>query len=155
MATGRGTVNKVILLGRLGQDPELRYTPGGAAVTTCSLATNEVWKDQDGNKKEKTDWHRVVLWRKQAELAGEYLKKGSKVYVEGKLQTRSWDDKDGNKRYMTEVVAERLEFLDSRSDGESAGAGAGAGTGTSSAPTSTMNEPAEPPAMESEDDLPF
>jgi len=142
---GRGTVNKVILLGRLGQDPELRYTPSGAAVTTCSLATNEVWKDQDGNKKEKTDWHRVVLWRKQAELAGEYLKKGSKVYMEGKLQTRSWDDKDGNKRYTTEIVVDRMEFLDSRGDGENAG----------SAPAAAVSEPSAPPEMESEDDLPF
>ncbi len=145
MATGRGTVNKVILVGRLGQDPELRYTPGGAAVTTCSVATNEVWKDQDGNKQERTDWHRVVFWRKQAELAGEYLRKGSRLYVEGRLQTRSWDDKDGNKRYTTEVVADRLEFLDARGEAGDA----------DSTPVSQANESSAPPAMNDEDDLPF
>ena len=97
------SVNKVILVGNLGQEPELQHPPSGAAVTTLSLATHEVWKDKDGNKQQRTEWHRVVLWRKLAEIAGEYLKKGSQVYVEGRLQTRSWEDKDGNKRYTTEV----------------------------------------------------
>ncbi len=147
MATGMGTVNKVILLGRLGQDPELRYTPSGAAVTTCSLATNEVWKDGDGNKRERTEWHRVVLWRKQAELAGEYLKKGSKVYIEGRLQTRSWDDKDGNKKYTTEVVADTMQFMDGKGGG---GEGGGAASSASS-----EGAAGPPPAMADEDDLPF
>lgn len=146
MAYARGSVNKVILLGNLGQDPELRYTPSGAAVTTLSLATNEVWKDNDGNKQERTEWHRVVLWRKQAELAGEWLKKGSKVYVEGRLQTRSWEDKDGNKRYITEVVGDTLTMLDSKSEG---------GRGMEP-PSSEMPEsPAAPSAPPEEDDLPF
>jgi len=105
MATGRGSVNKVILVGNLGADPELKYTPSGAAVTTLSLATNEMWKDDQGNRQERTEWHRVVLWRRWAEVAGEYLKKGSKIYIEGRLQTRSWEDKDGIKRYMTEYCS--------------------------------------------------
>lgn len=117
MATGKGSVNKVIVLGNLGQDPELKYSANGAAVTMLSIATSEVWKDSDGNKKERTEWHRVVLWRRLAEIAGEYLKKGSKVYLEGRLQTRSWE-KDGQKRYTTEIVAETLTMLDGRSDSE-------------------------------------
>jgi len=143
MATGKGSVNKVILIGNLGQDPELKYTPSGAAVTTLSIATNEIWKDNDGNRQERTEWHRVVLWRRQAEIAGEYLKKGSKIYIEGRLQTRSWDDKDGQKRYTTEVIADSLTMLDSK--GESSGAR------SSDAPP-----PMEAPAAGAEeDDLPF
>ncbi len=111
MATGRGTVNKAILLGRLGRDPELRYTPSGAAVATLSLATNLVWKDQEGNQKESTEWHRVVVWRKLAEVAGNYLKKGSLVYIEGRLQTRSWNDKNNVTRYTTEVIADNLTMV--------------------------------------------
>ncbi len=144
MATGRGSVNKVILIGNLGSDPELKYTPSGAAVTNFNVATNEVWNDKDGNKQERTEWHRVVLWRKLAEIAGEYLKKGSKVYLEGRLQTRSWEDKDGVKRYTTEVVADNMTMLDSKGDG---------GSGVSSAPPASE----APPAADSgaEDDLPF
>ena len=107
---GRG-VNKVIIIGNLGSDPELRYTPNGAAVATLSVATNEVWKDNDGNQQQRTEWHRVVLWRKLAEVAGQYLKKGSQVYVEGRLQTRSWDDKDGVKRYTTEIIGNNMQML--------------------------------------------
>ena len=146
MATGRGSVNKVILIGNLGQDPELRYTPGGAAVTNFSVATNEVWKDNDGNKQERTEWHRVVLWRKLAEIAGEYLKKGSKVYIEGRLQTRSWEDKDGSKRYTTEVVADSMTMLDAK--GESSG-------GTSSPPSEASEPPPPESGSDEEDDLPF
>jgi len=147
MSHGKGTVNKVILIGRLGADPELKYTPAGAAVSTFSVATNFVWKDQDGNQKERTDWNRVVVWRKLAEFAGEWLKKGSLVYIEGSLQTRSWDDKDGNKRFMTEVVAESVQLLGGkREDRETA----------SSEPPLPAETPekgdAEPP---SDDDLPF
>ena len=145
MATGRGSVNKVILIGNLGSDPELKYTPSGAAVTNFNVATNEVWNDKDGNKQERTEWHRVVLWRKLAEIAGEYLKKGSKIYLEGRLQTRSWEDKDGVKRYTTEVVADNMTMLDAKSEGS--------GSDVSSAPP-----PGEsPPAADSgaEDDLPF
>lgn len=120
MAVGRGTVNKVILIGRLGQDPDLRYTPSGQAVATVSLATNYVWKDGDGNMQERTEWHRVVLWGKHAENANEYLKKGNRVYIEGRLQTREWQDKDNNKRYTTEVIAEIMQFLESRGTGAAA-----------------------------------
>ncbi|MXW77884.1 MAG: single-stranded DNA-binding protein, partial [Gemmatimonadetes bacterium] len=97
-------VNKVILIGNLGSDPEVKYTPDGVPVANFSLATNESWNDKDGQRQERTEWHRLVLWRRQAEVAQQYLKKGAKIYVEGKLQTRSWDDQSGQKRYMTEVV---------------------------------------------------
>ena len=115
----RSGINKVILVGNLGQDPEVKYTAGGAAVTTLSLATSESWKDKDtGSDQEKTEWHRVVLWRRLAEIAGEYLKKGSKVYIEGQLQTRKWEQ-DGQTRYTTEVVGRDMQFLDSRSSSSS------------------------------------
>ena len=106
-----GSVNKVILVGNLGRDAELRYTPGGAAVATLNLATTEVWNDKQGQKQEKTEWHRIVLWGKQAESLQEYLVKGKQIYVEGRLQTRQWDDKDGNKRYTTEIKADRITLL--------------------------------------------
>ena len=110
----RSGINKVILVGNLGQDPEVKYTAGGAAVTTLSLATSESWKDKDsGQDQERTEWHRVVLWRRLAEIAGEYLKKGSKVYIEGQLQTRKWEQ-DGQTRYTTEVIGRDMQFLDSR-----------------------------------------
>ncbi|MES2613821.1 MAG: single-stranded DNA-binding protein [Bdellovibrionota bacterium] len=104
-------VNKVILVGRLGTDPEVRSTPTGAQVCTLSIATSETWV-KDGKREEKTEWHRVVLWGRQAELAQKYLKKGRMVYVEGKMQTRSWQDPQGQKRYMTEIVANNLQFID-------------------------------------------
>ncbi len=110
---GRGSVNKVILMGHLGDNPELRYTPSGDAVTTFRVATNRVWKDKQGNQQEKTEWHRVVVRRKLAEICGEYLKKGSHVYLEGRLETRSWEDGSGNKKYITEVVANTMQMLDS------------------------------------------
>jgi single-strand DNA-binding protein len=150
MAMGKGSVNKVILLGNLGQDPELKYTPNGAAVTTLSIATNEVWKDNDGNKQERTEWHRVVLWRKLAEIAGEWLKKGSKVYLEGRLQTRSWEDKDGVKRYTTEIIADTLTMLDTK--GESNQSNRGAEPPPDAA---TEGPPAEEAQPSEEDDLPF
>src|SRR5688572_3241915 len=103
-----GSVNKVILVGNLGRDAELRYPPGGAAVATLNLATTEVWNDKNQQRQEKTEWHRVVLWGKQAESLQEYLTKGKQIYVEGRLQTRPWDDKDGNKRYTTEIKADRI-----------------------------------------------
>ena len=115
----RSGINKVILVGNLGQDPEVKYTAGGAAVTTLSLATSESWKDKDtGSDQEKTEWHRVVLWRRLAEIAGEYLKKGSKVYIEGQLQTRKWEQ-DGQTRYTTEVIGRDMQFLDSRGSSSS------------------------------------
>jgi single-strand DNA-binding protein len=106
-----GSVNKVILVGNLGRDAELRYTPGGAAVSTINMATTEVWNDKSGQRQEKTEWHRVVLWGKQAESLTEYLTKGKQIYVEGRLQTRQWDDKDGNKRYTTEIRGDRVVLL--------------------------------------------
>jgi single-strand DNA-binding protein len=106
-----GSVNKVILVGNLGRDAELRYTPGGAAVATLNLATTEVWNDKSGQRQEKTEWHRIVLWGKQAESLQEYLTKGKQIYVEGRLQTRQWDDKDGNKKYTTEIKADRITLL--------------------------------------------
>lgn len=110
------SVNKVILVGNLGKDPELRYTPSGAAVATFSLATTERYKDRDGNRQEKTEWHNVVAWRQLAEICGKFLHKGKQVYIEGKIQTRSYDDRDGNKRYITEIVADQMQMLGSRED---------------------------------------
>ncbi|HLB05873.1 MAG TPA: single-stranded DNA-binding protein [Thermodesulfobacteriota bacterium] len=133
-------VNKVILLGRLGADPEVRYTSGGTAVAKFNLATSETYKDKDGSKQEKTEWHRVVAFGKLGEICGEYLSKGKQVYVEGKLQTRSWEDKDGNKKYTTEVNVNNMVML---------GSGEGGGGGKESSVSS------EPQAFGSEDDIPF
>lgn len=117
------SVNKVILLGRLGQDPELKYTPGGAPVCNFSMATTESWTDKQGQKQEKTEWHRIVVWGKLAELCNQYLTKGRQAFIEGALQTRSWDDKNGQKRYTTEVVAKTVQFIGGQA---TAGAAAGA-----------------------------
>lgn len=106
-------VNKVILVGRLGQDPELKYTPSGKAVCNMSLATSEEWNDDSGKKNERTEWHRIVVWGKLAELCDQYLKKGRQAFIEGSLQTRSWDDKNGVKKYTTEINARGVQFLDS------------------------------------------
>ncbi len=105
------SVNKVILIGNLGKDPELRYTPNGTAVGNFNIATNEVWTDKNGEKKTRTEWHRIVTWAKLAETCGEFLSKGKQVYVEGSIQTRSWDDKEGNKRTTTEIRAQRVVML--------------------------------------------
>ena len=132
------SVNKVILLGNLGRDPETRYTTGGDAVTNLNIATSEQWKDKSGEKQERTEWHRVVLFGRQAEVAGEYLKKGRSVYIEGRLQTRKYTDKDGVEKYSTEIVGDRMQLLGSRegsgagSDvdfGSGSGGGGGAGSG--------------------------
>lgn len=150
MAGGKGTVNKVILLGRLGHDPELKYTPSGAAVTNFNIATNLVWKDQEGVKREKTEWHRIVVWRKLAEIAGEYLKKGSLVYIEGRLQTRSWNDQNDVTRYTTEVIVDNFEMIGGKSER----------TEQSVEPPPPSEElpeadQSESPPEQSEDDLPF
>jgi len=110
------SVNKVIVLGNLGKDPDLRHLPNGDAVCNFSLATTESWKDKDGNKQDKTEWHNVVIFRKLAEVAGEYLKKGRPVYIEGRLQTRKWQDKEGKDRYTTEIVADQMQMLGSRDE---------------------------------------
>jgi single-strand DNA-binding protein len=108
------SVNKVILVGNLGRDPELRYIQSGQAVANFSLATNEKWKDKDGNNQERTEWHRIVVWGKSAENCAQYLQKGRSVYIEGKLQTREWEDKEGSKRSTTEIVAQAVQFLGGR-----------------------------------------
>jgi len=148
----RGTVNKVILIGRLGSDPELRYTPNGDAVANFRIATNRVWKDQEGNQQERTEWHRIVAWRKLAERCGEYLKKGSHVYIEGRLETRSWEDKSGNKRYVTEIITNRMQML---------GAKGGVKATEQAPPPEGVFEEKELPkdeeikGSESEDEIPF
>jgi single-strand DNA-binding protein len=106
-----GGVNKVILVGRLGADPDMRYTPSGQGVCELRLATNESWTDKNGQRQERTEWHRIVVWGKRAEICSKYLSKGREVYIEGRIQTRQYDDKDGNKRYMTEVIAQDVQFL--------------------------------------------
>ena len=137
------SLNKVTLIGNLGKDPELSYTPSGVAVAKFSVATGERWKDQEGNLQEHTEWHNIVAWRKLAEICGQYLKKGSKVYLEGKLQTRSWDDKNtGVKRYSTEIIADDLIMLDSKG---------GSGGGSMSEPQAVQSEP----QGAEKDDLPF
>jgi single-strand DNA-binding protein len=113
------SVNKVILIGNLGKDPDIRYMPGGDAVANITLATSETWKDKTGAKQEKTEWHRVTFYRKLAEIVGEYLKKGSSVYVEGRLETRKWTDKTGTDRYTTEIIANEMRMLGSKSGGSS------------------------------------
>lgn len=123
-----GGVNKVILIGNLGADPEVRFTPGGQAVANFRIATSDTWTDKNGQKQERTEWHRIVVWGKLAELCGEYLKKGRQCYVEGRLQTREWTDKENRKNYTTEVVANAVTFLGGR-DGAGAGGGGGGGGG--------------------------
>ena len=114
-------LNKVMLIGRLGRDPEIRYTQSGNAVASFSIATSEYWRDKQGQRQEKTEWHDIVAWDRLADQAQSYLKKGSMVYIEGKLQTRSWDDQQGQKKYRTEVVANQVRFLDSRESTERSG----------------------------------
>lgn len=109
-------LNKVMLIGRLGADPEVKYSPSGMAITTFRIATSERWKGKDGNLQERTEWHRIVTFGKTAEICAEYLGKGKQIYIEGRLQTRSWEDKDGNKRYTTEVIANTIQMLGSPSD---------------------------------------
>ena len=136
-------VNKVILVGRLGRDPEIRYTPSGSAVANFAVATSEEWKDREtGEKQERTEWHRIVAWRRLGEICGEYLHKGSQVYIEGRLQTRAWEDRDGNKRYTTEVVAQTMQML---------------GSAGKEGRSSMMDDrsPAEEPIDVPEDDIPF
>ncbi|MGE4543386.1 MAG: single-stranded DNA-binding protein [Pedobacter sp.] len=117
------SVNKVILVGNLGKDPELRYTASGTAVANFSLATTERYKDRDGNSQEKTEWHNIVVWRQLAEICGKYLTKGKQIYIEGKIQTRSYDDRDGNKRYITEIVVDQMQMLGRAGEDNSGGGG--------------------------------
>ena len=153
-----GSVNKVILVGNLGRDAELRYTPGGAAVATLNLATTEVWNDKGGQRQEKTEWHRIVLWGKQAESLQEYLTKGKQIYVEGRLQTRQWDDKDGNKRYTTEIRGDRIVLLGGGGGGRGGGGmsrGAGGGSEESVGGHGGGAPAPEGPEPITDDDIPF
>lgn len=165
-------INKVILVGNLGKDPEVRYLDENTPVANFSLATSDSYKDRSGNRVDTTEWHNIVLWRGLAKVAEQYLKKGSKVYLEGKLRTRSWDDKDGNKRYTTEIVGDQLVMLDGRGEGGAQAGGYGAGyapqataagqpaaaqaAGPSTAPAQNATAGSgSPDAAEYEDDLPF
>ena len=145
-----GGVNKVILVGNLGADPDLRHTPSGDAVCELRLATNENWTDKAGQKQEHTEWHRIVVWGKTAENCAKYLSKGRQVYVEGKLKTRSWDDKEGNKRYTTEIVAQSVQFLAGGSDG----GGSGGGSKSSQSSSSKSSNDGYDQSF-NDDDIPF
>jgi len=149
------SVNKVILVGRLGKDPETRYTTSGQAVCNFSLATDETYKDRAGERQKRTEWHRIVVWGKQAEIAQQYLHKGSLIYLEGRIQTRQWDDKEGQKRTSTEIVASNFRMLGGRGDGAGASAGARGGADAdvhSQAPMGGDETSAPEP---SDEDIPF
>jgi single-strand DNA-binding protein len=133
------SVNKVIILGRLGQDPELKYTPGGMAVCNFTVATSESWADKAGQKQERTEWHRIVVWGKLAELCNQYLTKGRQAFIEGSLQTRSWDDKSGQKRYTTEIVAKTVQFIGGTANADASRSQA-PGAGAPSYDSSMMNQ---------------
>jgi single-strand DNA-binding protein len=143
-----GMVNKAIIVGNLGKDPEVRFTPSGRAVAKFSVATTERWTDQQGQKQEKTEWHNIVVWGKQAEICGQYLAKGRQVYIEGRITNRSYDDKDGNKRYITEIIAQNVRFL---------GGGGGAGRSSESGfvPPPGEEDVGPPGPGGSDDDIPF
>ena len=152
-------LNKVMLIGRLGQDPEIRYTQSGSAVANATIATNDYWTDKQGGKQERTEWHSLVLWGKLADLAQSYLKKGSQVYVEGRMQTRDWEDQQGQKHYKTEVVVTTMQFLDAKMSDN------GSNTEYSTAPAAPQSKPAATAPAESKsapqgddyikDDIPF
>ncbi|MCL7489540.1 MAG: single-stranded DNA-binding protein [Desulfobulbaceae bacterium] len=147
-------INKVILIGNLGADPEIRYTQSGIPVANFRIATTERWKGQDGQQQENTEWHQIVAWRRLAEICSEFLSKGSKVYIEGKLQTRKWQDQNGNDRYTTEIVARDMQMLSPRgaaSGGESYGGGSGSGSGNSGG----YNDFPQEPPPNTGDDVPF
>ncbi len=153
-----GGVNKAILIGNLGADPEVRFTAGGQAVANFRIATSESWKDKNGQQQERTEWHRIVVWGKLAELCGEYLKKGRQCFVEGRLQTREWTNKEGQKQYTTEVVAQQVTFLGGRPEG----AGPRSSSPSASTPQGTSQADYGPPPMDDPgpmpaggDDIPF
>lgn len=136
-------INKAILIGRLGREPEVKHTASGVAVANFSIATSEEWKDKEtGEKQERAEWHRIVAWRRLGEICGEYLHKGSQIYIEGRLQTRSWEDRDGNKRYTTEIIANQMQMLDS-------------GDKRGRAESRDESFPVEEPISVPEDDIPF
>src|SRR5262245_42993087 len=139
------SLNKVLLIGNLGKDPELRFTPSGRAVARFPVATSEQWTDQSGQRQDRTEWHNIVVWGKQAETCGQYLSKGRQVFIEGSVRSRQYDDKEGQKRYITEIIAQGVRFSGG-GRGEGAGRGAGGGGGMKDAP---------PAAMPEDDDIPF
>ncbi len=146
-------INKAIIVGTLGQDPEVRYTSSGSAVANLSVATNESWKDrQTGEMQERTEWHRIVMFGKLAEIAQQYLKKGSQAYFEGRIQTRKWQDQSGNDRYSTEIVANEMQMLGGR---QGAGAGGGAPMESGGQPQSKPKQPETAPLDDGFDDIPF
>jgi single-strand DNA-binding protein len=155
------SVNRAILVGRLGRDPETRYTSGGQAVCNFTLATDETYKDRNGERQKRTEWHRIVVWGKQAEIAQQYLHKGSLIFVEGRIQTRQWDDREGQKRTTVEIVASNFRMLGGRSEGgamaagASAGAGAGAGDMEPQAAASGAGAEEMPSTEISDEDIPF
>ncbi|MBV9086814.1 MAG: single-stranded DNA-binding protein [Acidobacteria bacterium] len=150
------SVNKVILIGNLGKDPEVKYTPQGTPVAKFSLATNERWKDKNGEWQDRTEWHNIVAWQRLAEIVGEYVKKGQKIYIEGRIQTRSWDDKDGQKKYMTEIIANDLVLLSGRGDGEHEGGSRPRSGSSSYDQRAPEHEPAGAPAATiTDEDIPF
>jgi single-strand DNA-binding protein len=146
------SVNKAILVGRLGRDPETRYTSGGQAVCNFTMATDETYKDRAGERQKRTEWHRIVVWGKQAEIAQQYLHKGSLIYVEGRIQSRQWDDREGQKRTTVEIVANNFRMLGSRGDSVAAGASAGGGTDSESHAPATEDIPT---SDISDEDIPF
>jgi len=160
-------VNKVILVGHLGNDPEVRYMPNGNAVANLSLATSESWKDGNGQMQERTEWHRLTMYRRLAEIAGEYLKKGSQIYVEGKLQTRKWQDQQGVERYTTEIIVDQMQMLGGRGEGQGQGSSGNnyaprnpsANQGAPASPQGQNRQPSPPPMAEPDfdfdDDIPF
>lgn len=147
------SVNKAILVGRLGKDPELRYTPNGRAVASFPMATDRRWKSQDGQQQSETTWHNIVAWGRQAEVINEYMSKGRQLYIEGRISNRSYDDKEGNKRYYSEVVVENFTFLGDR--GDSGGGGGRASSGAASAPPDESQAPPPQGEASDDDDLPF
>ena len=146
-------VNKAILVGNLGRDPEMRHTPNGQAVVNFTLATSENWTDKSGERQERTEWHRIVVWGKTAEMCNQYLSKGRTVYIEGRIQTREWEDKDGNKRYTTEINAQTVQFIGPRTDGGGGGGGNYSGGGGGDAPRNDGPADTGPPG--GDEDIPF
>jgi single-strand DNA-binding protein len=151
------SLNKVMLIGNLGKDPEVRYTAGGTAVASFSLATSEKIKNKNGDYEEKTEWHNITLWARLAEIAGEYLSKGKTVYIEGRLQTRKWQDKDGKDRYTTEIVGERMQMLSGKGEGGSAGGSGGGGRPAQRPAQQNHNQGSsyEEPVFNPDDEIPF
>jgi single-strand DNA-binding protein len=149
------SVNRVILVGRLGRDPEMRYTSAGQAVCNFSLATDETYKDRNGERQKRTEWHKIVVWAKQAEIAQQYLKKGALVYVEGRIQSRQWDDKEGQKRTSFEIVCSNFRMLGSRGEAAAVGAGIGPGVSADAEAPAPSDDVAAPSPEISDEDIPF